>query len=307
MNHHRHTHLGIFFVAVLLLLAARPARGQQQFTVIVDTVYLTAGEDMPIDYNDYSLRYKQTFPFYEDDRYTVFYERHWHLEGGGYVIFEEKETSWYPVTKNGWLQYEPVHRRYLCDGVPGRIIRTDSAYYLVYPDRVCRFDIGDDPGQIGYLNELPKDDFFELPWWNEKWYYPNNVGNTLNKREFKGNTFVVHGCNIGRKHRFQKPDTCIEQAFCVDNRIYCIMTTLETTSIEWIDNGCFKRVADLGRRFDFINGFYPLWRLDDHLMDLNRNNDGCWLVFEEDAVHNGTVTVKDSTVHIQYVRSRVLP
>lgn len=306
MNHHRHTHLVIVFVAVLLLIATRPARGQQQFTVIVDTVYLTAGEEMPQDYNDYSLRYKQTFPFYEDDRYTVFYERHWHPEGGGYVIFEEKETSWYPVTKNGWLQYEPVHRRYFCNGTPGRIVRTDSVYFLVYQDHVCSFDIGENPGQIGYLNELPSDDI-DFPWVNEKWYYPNNVGNTLNKREFKGNTFVVHGCNIGRKHRFQKPDTCIEQAFCVDNRIYCIMTTPETTSIEWIDNGCFKRVADLGRRFDFINGFYPLWRLDEHLMDLNRNNDGCWLVFEEDAVHNGTVTVKDSTVHIQYVKSRVLP
>ena len=182
MNHHRHTHLVIFFAAVLLLLAAWPTRGQQQFTVMVDTVYLTAGEDMPIDYNDYSLRYKQTFPFYEDDRYTVFYERHWHLEGGGYVIFEEKETNWYPVTKNGWLQYEPVHRRYLYDGTPGRIVRTDSVYYLVYQDHVCSFDIGENPGQIGYLNELPSDDI-DFPWVSEKWYYPDKVGKTLFSEE----------------------------------------------------------------------------------------------------------------------------
>ena len=38
MNHHRHTLLAIFFAAVLLLIAAQPARGQQRFTVIVDTV-----------------------------------------------------------------------------------------------------------------------------------------------------------------------------------------------------------------------------------------------------------------------------
>ena len=305
MNHHRYTHLVIFFASVLLLLASRSAQGQQRFRIEVDTVYLTAGEEMPLDYNEYSLRYKKTFPFYEDDHYTVFYERHWHLEGGGYVIFEEKETSWYPVTKNGWLQYEPVHRRYLCDGAPGRIVRTDSAYYLVYSDRrVCSFDIGENPGQIGYLNELPSDDI-DFPWASEKWYYPNKVGDTLNKLEFYG-TVVLHGCGIGRKYRYQKPDTCIEQAFCVDNCIYCIVTTPETTSIERVDNGRFERVADLGRRFDFTNGFYPEWQLDDHLRDLNRSNDGCRLVFR-DVFHNGTLTVKGSTVHIQYVRLTVLP
>jgi len=44
MNHHRHTHLGIFFASVLLLLAAWPARGQQQFTVIRDTVLINAAD-----------------------------------------------------------------------------------------------------------------------------------------------------------------------------------------------------------------------------------------------------------------------
>jgi len=304
MNHHRHTHLVIFFAAVLLLMAAWPARGQQQFTMIVDTVYLMAGEEMPLDYNEYSLRYKKTFPFYEDDRYTVFYERHWHLEGGGYVIFEEKETSWYPVTKNGWLQYEPVHRRYLCNGTPGRIVRTDSSYYLVYQDHVCSFDIGENPGQIGYLNELPSDDI-DFPWVNEKWYYPNKVGNTLNKQEFKG-TVVLHGCSIGRKYRYQKPDTCIEQAFCVGNEIYCIVTTPETTSIERVNNGRFERVVDLGRRFDFNNCIFPLRWEEEKIRDLNRTNDGCRLVFK-DALYNGTLTVKGSAVHIQYVRLMVLP
>ena len=305
MNHHRHTHLLIFFASVLLLLAARPAQGQQRFRIEVDTLYLMASEEMNLNFDDYSVRYKQTFPFYEDDRYTVIYESAWHPEGGGNVIFEEKETSWYPVTKNGWLQYEPVHRRYLCDGTPGRIVRTDSAYYLVYSDRrVCSFDIGENPGQIGYLNELPTDDI-DFPWEKEKWYYPNKIGNTLNKQEFKG-TVVLHGCHIGRKYHYQKPDTCIEQAFCVDNRVYCIVTTPETTSIERVDNGRFERVADLGRRFDFTNGFYPWWELDYHLRDLNRSNDGCRLVFR-DAFHNGTLTVNDYTVHIQYVRLNVLP
>ena len=304
MNYHQHTFLVIFFASVLLLLAALPAQGQQRFRIEVDTLYLMVGEEMNLNFDDYFGRYKQTFPFYEDDRYTVIYESAWHPEGGGNVIFEEKETSWYPVTKNGWLQYEPVHRRYLCDGAPGRIVRTDSAYYLVYPDRVCSFDIGENPGQIGYLNELPNNDI-DFPWIKEKWYYPNKIGNTLNKQEFKG-TVVLHGCQIGRKYHYQKPDTCIEQAFCVDNRVYCIVTTPATTSIEQVDNGRFERVADLGRRFDFTNGFYPWWQLDDHLTDFNRNNDGCRLVFR-DAFHNGILTVKDYTVHIQYVRLNVLP
>lgn len=164
MNHHRHTHLLIFFASVLLLLAARHVQGQQRFRIEVDTLYLMAGEEMNLNFDDYSVRYKQTFPFYEDDRYTVLYERGFGCGAGGSVIFEEKVTSWYPVTKNGWLQYEPVHRRYLCDGAPGRIVRTDSAYYLVYSDRrVCSFDIGENPGQIGYLNELPTDDL-DFPW-----------------------------------------------------------------------------------------------------------------------------------------------
>lgn len=169
---------------------------------------------------------------------------------------------------------------------------------------MCSFDIGENPGQIGYLNELPNDDLV-FPWGNEKWYYPNKIGNTLNKQEFRG-TVVLRGCAIGRKFRYQKPDTCIEQAFCVDNRVFCIVTTPKTTSIERVDNGRFERMADFGRRFDFTNGFYPEWRLDDHLRDLNRSNNGCRLVFG-DAFHNGILTVKDYTVHIQYVRLNVLP
>lgn len=283
------------FAVALQLLAAQPARGQQQFIIEVDTLFLTADEEMNLNFDDYSLRYKDTFPFYEDDRYIALYERGLVCGAGGNVVFEEKETSWYLVTKNGWLQYEPVHRRYLCDGAPGRIILTDSAYYLVYPDRVCSFGIGENPGQIGYLNELPKDDFFDFPWMNNKWYYPGNDD------YYK---VVVHCPNTS--YRKNKPDTYIEQAFCVDNCIYCIVTTPETTSIERIDNGRFVRVADFRRRFDFINGFYPWWQLDDHLRDFNRNNDGCRLLFS-DAFHNGILTVKGSTVHIQYVRLNVLP
>ena len=44
MNLHRHTLLVIFFASVLLLLAARPARGQQRFTVIRDTVRINAAD-----------------------------------------------------------------------------------------------------------------------------------------------------------------------------------------------------------------------------------------------------------------------
>lgn len=293
MKYYRLKPIVIAVSAVLLLLAAWPVKGQQQFIIEVDTLYLTAGEEMSLNFDDYSLRYKDIFPFYEDDRYIALYERGFGCGAGGNVVFEEKETSWYPVTKNGWLQYEPVHRRYLCDGAPGRIILTDSAYYLVYPDRVCSFGIGEAPGQIGYLNELPKDDFWGFE--HEKWYCPD-------KEDYYKT--VVH-CPHIRYHR-NKPDTCIEQAFCVDNRIYCIVTTPETTSIERVDNGRFELVVDLGRRFDFTNGFYPWWQLDDHLTDFNRNNDGCRLVFS-DAFHNGTLTVKDYTVHIRYVRLNVLP
>ena len=44
MNHHRHTLFVTAFAAVLLLLAAWPARGQQRFTVIRDTVRINAAD-----------------------------------------------------------------------------------------------------------------------------------------------------------------------------------------------------------------------------------------------------------------------
>ena len=44
MPHHRHIHLIMVFAAALLLLAARPVRAQQRFTVIRDTVRINAAD-----------------------------------------------------------------------------------------------------------------------------------------------------------------------------------------------------------------------------------------------------------------------
>ena len=70
MNHHRHTHLGIFFAAVLLLIAMRPARGQQQFTVIVDTV--SVNDLAP--YNKLSKTYLTDILKYRDYYFCEFHE-----------------------------------------------------------------------------------------------------------------------------------------------------------------------------------------------------------------------------------------
>ncbi len=44
MHHHRHTHLIMAIVAALLLLTVRPARAQQRFVVIRDTVHINAAD-----------------------------------------------------------------------------------------------------------------------------------------------------------------------------------------------------------------------------------------------------------------------
>ena len=235
MNHHRHTLLVIFFASVLLLLAARPARGQQRFTVIRDTVYVNdlapynkmsetyltnirkyrdyyfckfcesfkfehnscmtllaisvkdgtskiveKPEDIndlwndnlfiwndtlylvSTDYNHNKKGYRFDYDkwqwlsvshipnyFYEDENYYVVPRSNVDL------LFVDKNTTWYPETKNGWLQMEPVNRPYLNHFAGSRIIRTKDQYLFIRRGKIDSLPISH-PGEPGHENTLGK-------------------------------------------------------------------------------------------------------------------------------------------------------
>ena len=70
MPHHRYAHLIMVLVAMLLLLAARPARGQQRFTIIQDTVSVN---DLAL-YNKLSEFYLTDIRKYRDYYFCEFHE-----------------------------------------------------------------------------------------------------------------------------------------------------------------------------------------------------------------------------------------
>ena len=371
MPHHRHTRLIMAIVAALLLLMVRPARAQQRFVVIQDTVsvnnlvpsnklsrhYLsnirkyrdyyfcvlnesfkfeyeayqtllavsvkdgssrTVGfpEDLdPIcrlnlliwnnvlyleysDYHDITRNYRfdydqwQWIPvphipdfFYEDENYYVV------PRYGNDMLFVEKNTTWYPETKNGWLQMEPVNRPYLNHFGKCRIIRTKDHYLFIHRGKIDSLPV-DRPGNPGYTNTLG-DVFGE-----ESMFHPTD------KWVFEGDPVRRHHClgcgyNIGY-HRCPQCDTVFHNAFYVNGQLFFIVTALGRTFIAQNDNGKLQVVQPL------LQDNHKMLDPDLDGRDLNCAPNYCHLHFTSNGArdygtrNSGTIDVEDTTVYIRY-------
>ncbi len=361
MNHHRHTHLVIFFASVLLLLASRPAQGQQRFTVIRDTVYVN---DLA-PYNKMSETYLTNIRKYRDYYFCIFRESfkfehnscmtllaislkdgtskivekpedindlwndnlfiwndtlylvstdynhnkkgyrfdydkwQWHsvshipnyfYEDENYyvvprsnvdLLFVDKNTTWYPETKNGWLQMEPVNRPYLNHFAGSRIIRTKDHYLFIRRGKIDSLPISR-PGEPGHENTLGK--IFE-----EFRFYPTS------KWVFEGDpTNYGFQCGLGNSHiGYREPilDTVFHNALYVNDRLYFIITVQDRTFIARKENGVFREVQPLFQNVKIISELYD--------NDLNRAPNSCHLHFSNSTRDYGTVDIEDTTVFIR--------
>ena len=82
---------------------------------------------------------------YEDDDFEVrkeaVYGRRWK-----YMCFAEKQDGFYMETKNGCLQMEPYHRRYIVYYDPDRIVRLGDTYYFLYGRGIDTVNVRQRPG-----------------------------------------------------------------------------------------------------------------------------------------------------------------
>lgn len=363
MNHHQHTHLIIFIAAVLLLLAARPVRGQQQFTVIVDTVlvndltpynklseaslinikkyrdyyFCELHESFKFEYNscktllaisvkdgsskivekpedinnlwndnlfiwndtlylevsDYNYNKKGYYfdydkwqwhsvspipnYFYEDENYYVFQRR------GNQLLFVDKNTTWYPETKNGWLQMEPVNRPYMNHFGGSRIIRTKDHYLFIRRAKIDSLPISR-PGEPGYTNTLGKvfEEFRFGP--TDKWAFEGDQSGWI---------YLCCGgcCGLGGgRYREPELDTVFHNAFYVNDQLYFIISVSDRTFIAQKENGIFREVQPL---------FQNIKTSELYDNDLNRAPNSCHLHFSKSTRDYGTIDVEDTTVFIR--------
>ena len=360
MNHHRHTHLVIFFASVLLLLASRPARGQQRFTVIRDTVYVNDlapynkmsetyltnirkyrdyyfckfYESLKFEHNscmtllaisvkdgtskivekpmgiddfwnvnlfiwndtlyleawDYNYNKKGYYLdydkwqwhsvshipnyFYEDENYYVYPRR------GNQLLFVEKNTTWYPETKNGWLQMVPVNRPYINHFGGSRIIKTKDHYLFIRRARIDSLPISR-PGEPGYTNTLGKvfEEFRFGP--TDKWAFEGDPTNCWGFR-------CGFECHIG--YREPVLDTVFHKAFYVNDQLYFIISVSDRTFIAQKENGTFREVQPLFQNIK-ISELYDNY--------LNRAPNSCHLDLSNSLGDYGTIDVEDTTVYIR--------
>ena len=106
------------------------------------------------DYGNWCWRYVPDVPncIYEDENFYVI-PRYWDSKHSDDIFFVDKATTWYPETKNGWLQMEPVNRPYLNHFGKCRIIKNDNLYYFIHNGKVDTLP-ATQPGEPGFFDNL---------------------------------------------------------------------------------------------------------------------------------------------------------
>ncbi len=250
------------------------------------------------DYNDNTRNYRfdydqwQWLPvppipdfFYEDENYYVV------PRYGNDMLFVEKNTTWYPETKNGWLQMEPVKRPYLNHFGKCRIIRTKDHYLFIHRGKIDSLPV-DRPGDPGHTNTLG-DVFGE-----ESMFYPTDKwvfeGDPVRRRHCLG-----CGCSIGN-HRYSQTDTVFHNAFYVNGQLFFIVTVSGRTFIAQSENGKLQVVQPL------LQDNHKIMDPDLDNRDLNCAPNYCHLRFTANGArdyrtrNSGTIDVEDTTVYIRY-------
>lgn len=229
---------------------------------------------------------------FEDNRYWA--------AGQQQIRFTEKQITWETNTANGWSQMEPVNKQYDRKGRPIRILNTDGYYYFVHRCQIrkCRedFSLGGRRRRNTMLRdpmcaEIPN---FRFP---DGYYidnYPNNdtivYDVTSGTSSYDYSSYYMDGYEYG--------DTLFEGAFCVDNRIYLIVSTPKHTFIARLDNNILTPLSDFGHRYYCNESILKISTLNQ----LNMRPDCCLLEFNAKSSPEGSgiIDIEGSLVKILY-------
>lgn len=254
-----------------------------------DVLYLGSSSDNKsycFDYDNWQWRrapYVSVY-WYEDENYYVVPR----YKGGSDMLFVEKNTTWYPETKNGWLQMEPVNRPYLNHFGRSRIIKGASQYYFIRNNgRIDSLPLNR-PGEIGYMDVLG--DVFGCETKNsfsprEKWVFESDMDLSLRRLYYS-----YGSCRIGYREPIQ--DYICRTAFCVNNQLYLVVSGRDKTFIAQMVNGEIREIEPLIYGFRHFRDLSGEWFF-------NSVPNSCHLEFTEE--HSTvSVDVEDTNVYIRY-------
>lgn len=214
---------------------------------------------------------------YEDDLYSASFGL---IPGFRWsrLWFTEKQSTFHMETKNGWLQPEYTHRKYMVSGNPFRIVRNEDTYYFVYQRGVSKVNVHQRPGielrKSIYHDNIWEDTFGQYGYGS---YFPYNE---------KDDVILLLG-----KHQqpwWIKTDTLFQQAFCHNGQMYYIVSTSKGTSIAQIEEG------QLNEALPFLTG---------GLREVSHQsiaNDKCLVCFNPKYETLGVIDIDGSDVRILY-------
>lgn len=226
---------------------------------------------------------------FEDDRYWVFGQQH--------VRFIEKQTTLEANTANGWLQLEPVNRQYDRFGMPTRILHTDGQYYFVHRCQVRSRHDDLPPGGRIRRNTMINDpilmdaiNYYYDGYYTEDYIDKDSILYDVTKRKsiYRYSTYYVDGYGHG--------DTVFDGAFCVDNRIYLVVSVPHKTFIARLENNRMTTVVDFGRHFEIEPSALQISTLNQQ----NMKPDCCLLIFNAKygSLEGGLVDIEGTTVKV---------
>ena len=227
---------------------------------------------------------------FEDDRYWVLGQQH--------VRFMEKQTTCEANTANGWLQLEPVNRQYDRFGIPTRVLHTNGQYCFVHRCQVRSRRDDMPPGGRIRRNTMINDpillDGFEYNYrsgcYTDDYIDKDSILYDVTKRKltYRYSNYYVDGYGHG--------DTVFDGAFCVDNRIYLVVSVPQKTFIARLENNRLTSVVDFGRHFEIEPSALQISTLNQQ----NMKPDCCLLIFNAKygSLECGLIDIEDTTVKV---------
>lgn len=214
---------------------------------------------------------------YEDDLYSVAYTDYG--EWGDY--------TWFIIKSN--------KAQYLRPESYSRIIRMDSVYYFIHPERIDSASISDTLGKYC--------DYHYYRYYNsDMWAFERKMfrDNSSLLQHFAPDSpqpsiFKFQGKTDPTTYWWTTTyDTLFNHAFCVGDQLYCITTSPQKTFVANTKQGRLQEVLDFGCKYHFI-------MKHDCYRGINLANNKSLLPFEKSYNTFGLIDVEDSVIRIRHI------
>lgn len=221
---------------------------------------------------------------YEDDRYWV--------KGAYGGLFVEKQVTFEANTSNGVLQMEPVNKQYDRIGEPIRILKTGGNYYFVHYGQIRVLDENSQPGKRVRRTNLALN-----PVYTDLHYFRAQQDVT---EDYDDETKVLYNMRTNTRYYFDdwgQLDTTFVGAFCVNEKIYTLVSNYQNMFIAQVDGNKLIPVVDFEQPMCRDRRVRPGSYINQLSMSPNR----CLLKFvSRNQKDCGVLDIEDTTVKIHY-------